>query len=148
VSVDVTVDRAIARPRAEVAAFAMDPANDIRWIGALTSVRRLRDDGAPVAVGSRVERVARFLGRDLRYVNEIDALEPGRRLAMHSIEAPFPMRVTYEFDDGPGGGTVARIRAEGDAGRHYRLAGPLLRGMVRGGIRRDLRRLGRVLEGR
>src|SRR5215207_1829744 len=39
--VDVTVERRIERSRDEVARFAMDPANDTRWILALDSARVL-----------------------------------------------------------------------------------------------------------
>ncbi len=144
-SVDVTVEQRIARPRSEVAAVAMDPANDERWIGALTEVNMLTE--GPVGPGTRVERVAAFLGRRMRYVNEIVAHDPPARLEMRSVEAPFPMRVTYEFEEDGPGATLARIRAEGDAGRFYALAGPLLATMVRRGIRRDLRGLKELLEG-
>jgi carbon monoxide dehydrogenase subunit G len=141
-SIDVTVERRIARAPEDVADFAMDPGNDARWIGALKSVRKLTD--GPVRAGSRVERIASFLGREIRYVNEIDALDPGRRLSMHSVEAPFPMTVSYEFEPA-GDGTRARIRAGGDAGRYYRLAGPLLSALVKRGIARDLKQLEKVL---
>jgi hypothetical protein len=142
--VDVTVEQRIARERREVAAFAMDPANDRRWIGALKSVRTL-GDGA-VEEGTRVERVASFLGRDMRYVNEIVAYEPPQRLAMRSVEAPFPMTVDYEFDAPAPGETVARIHTTGDAGRFYALAGPLLAAMVRRGVSRDLANLKELME--
>lgn len=143
-AVDVRVEQRIARPRAAVAAFAMDPANDPRWIGALSEVATLTD--GPLGPGTRVRRVAGFLGRRIEYVNEITELEPGRRLAMRSVQAPFPLRVTYEFEDAPGG-TLARIRTGGEPGRYYALAGPLLGTMVRLGVRRDLRKLKAVLEG-
>jgi hypothetical protein len=142
-SVDVTEETAIRRHRDEVAAFAMDPANDRRWIGALTEVRKLTD--GPVGPGTQVSRVARFLGRRIDYVNEIREYEPGRRLVMRSVSAPFPMTVTYEFDGAPSGAT-ARIRAQGDAGRFYALAGPLLGAMVRRGLRRDLATLKGLME--
>jgi uncharacterized membrane protein len=144
VAVDVTVEQEISRDRASVAGFAMDPANDARWIKALDSVRVL-DDG-PVGAGTRVERVASFLGRRIEYVNEIVEHDPPRRLAMQSVKAPFPMTVTYEFDETPGGGTLARIRATGDAGGFYKVAGPLLSAAVRRGIARDLVELRRALE--
>jgi hypothetical protein len=143
-AVDVTVEQAIARPREEVAGFAMDPRNDRRWIGALSEVRTLTD--GPVRRGTQVQRVARFLGRRIEYVNEITELEPGRRLAMRSVKAPFPLRVTYEFEDAPGGGSLARIRTGGETGRYYALAGPLLSAMVKRGVARDLRALKQVLE--
>ena len=142
-NVDVTVEREIARDRDAVAAYVMDPANDTHWITALTSVRTLNSDG-PVRVGTQVERVASFLGRRMEYVNEIVALEPGRRLAMRSVKAPFPMEVTYELEDA-GAGTLMRIRATGDAGGFYRIAGPLLGAAVRRGIEKDLAELKRVM---
>ena len=66
-------------------------------------------------------------------------------MAMHAIESPFPMDVTYEFEPG-GGGTRARIRRAGRA-RRLPAAGPLLPGMVRRSVTGDLRRLKQTLEG-
>ena len=143
-SVDVTVEREIARERPAVAGFVMDPANDTRWIKALDSVRTLGD--GPVGPGIRVERIASFLGRRIEYVNEIVELVPGERLVMRSVKAPFPMEVRYELDEA-GDGTRMRIRATGDASGFYRVAGPLLGAAVRRGIERDLDELKKVLEG-
>jgi uncharacterized membrane protein len=142
--VDVEVAQRIEAPREEVARFAMDPANDARWILALDSVSVLGD--GPVGVGTRVERVASFLGRRIEYVNEIDGYDPPSRLSMHSVKAPFPMTVVYEFEEGGTGATLARIRAGGDARGFYKLGGPLLSRMVKGGIARDLRQLKKLME--
>ena len=142
-SVDITVEREIARERPAVAGFVMDPANDTRWIKALDSVRTLGD--GPVGPGTRVERIASFLGRRIEYVNEIVELVPGERLVMRSVKAPFPMEVRYELDEA-GDGTRMRIRATGDASGFYRVAGPLLGAAVRRGIERDLDELKKVLE--
>jgi Polyketide cyclase / dehydrase and lipid transport len=142
-SVDTTSATTIARPRGEVAAYLRDPANDMEWIGGIREARLVTP--APVAVGSRVERVARFLGRRIEYVNEITELTDAR-LAMRSVQAPFPMRVTYEFSDDGRGSTVVSVRVQGEAARFYRLAGPLLGRAVRRSVSRDLRTLKRVLE--
>ena len=144
-SIDVTVETAIARPREEVAAFALDPTNDPVWIGGISESRRLT--GGPLAAGSRVARVASFLGKRIEYVNEIYELVPSERLVMHSVAGPFPMRITYEFTDGAGG-SVARIRVEGDAGGFYALAAPALRRKVRRSVEADLAALKALLEGR
>ena len=48
---------------------------------------------------------------------------------MRSVTAPFSMAVAYAFGD-DGDATVARIRASGDPGGLYRLAGPALSAMV------------------
>jgi hypothetical protein len=142
-SVEVTVVTRIGRDREAVARFAMDPANDTRWILALDSARTLTD--GEVRVGTRVERVASFLGKRIVYVNEIVVLERPRRLVMRSVQAPFPMTVTYEFDE-TDGETLARIRTEGDPGVFYSLAGPVLAQMVKRGVRRDLEALKRLME--
>jgi uncharacterized membrane protein len=144
-AVDVSAEVVIGRPRAEVAAFATDPANDPVWIGGIRSARALQE--GPVAVGSRVERTAVFLGRRIEYVNEVVELEPGARLRMRSVRGPFPMEITYGFADASEG-TRATIRVQGDAGGFYRLAGPLLSGAVRRSVSGDLRRLKALLEGR
>lgn len=138
--IDVTVEETIARPREEVAAFAGDWRNDREWIGALTEVRLVQERP------QQVLRVASFLGRRMEYVNEVVEHEPGRRLLMRSVQAPFPMTVAYEWEDAPGGGTRMRIRTGGDASGLYRVAGPLLARAVRRGVARDLARLKDRLE--
>jgi uncharacterized membrane protein len=141
--VDVTATGTIGRPREEVAAYLRDPANDTSWIGGLRSARLLTP--GPVAVGSRVERVASFLGRRVEYVNEITELT-GDRLVMRSVRSPFPMRVTYGHRWAGDSATEVSVRVEGDAGRFYALLAPLLGLAVRRSIARDLRNLKRVLE--
>jgi uncharacterized membrane protein len=145
VRTDVRVETVIERPRSEVAAFATDWRNDTAWIRALNEVELVTEE--PLRVGSQVRRVAGFLGRRIEYVNEIVELEPGARLTMRSVSAPFPMTVVYEFEDA-GAGTLMRIKARGDASGFYRLAGPALSLAVKRGIAGDLARLKAVLEGR
>lgn len=134
----------IARPIAEVAAFVMDPENDSAWIGGIQSVTVLTPP--PIAIGTRVERVAHFLGRELRYVNDVTALEPGASLEMRSHSAPFPMTVRYSFAENESSTTTTRVELEGDPGWFFRVAGPLLRLAVRRNLRGDLGRLKDLLE--
>lgn len=142
-STDVQVETIVERPRADVARYAMDWRNDREWIGALSDVRLVT--GEPFGVGSQVARVASFLRKRIEYVNEVVELDPGARLVMRSVKAPFPMTVVYEFEDA-GEGTRMRIRTHGDASGFYRVAGPMLSRAVRRGVERDLRRLKQVLE--
>ena len=127
---DVSVERRIERPRKDVEAYAADWRNDEQWIGALDEVRLVREDPLQVA------RVASFLGKRIEYVNEVVEHEPGRRLVMRSVKAPFPMTVTYEFEDAERGGSVMRIRTQGDTSGFYRIAGPLLSRAVKRASRR------------
>jgi carbon monoxide dehydrogenase subunit G len=142
---DVTVTAEIDRPPEEVSAFAMNPNNEPRWIGGIKRTRMLTPP--PVATGSQVERVASFLGRSFSYVLEAEEFTPGHRVVMTSVRAPFPMRVTYQFDPTTRGTRVTN-RVEGDTGGFYRLAAPLMKQAVRRSLTRDLKTLKRLLEQR
>ena len=141
--IDVLAELTINSRAGDVAAFAMDPCNDTKLIGGIREVRILTEP--PFAVGTRVGRVASFLGKRIEYVLEVEELRPGALIAMRSVKSPFPMHVTYEFDD-VAGKTLARIRVQGDAGGFYRLAGPFMAGAVRRNISGDLQRLIRLME--
>jgi uncharacterized membrane protein len=143
-STDVTVEQRIDRPREEVAAYACDWRNDPTWIRALDDVRLVSD--GPFGVGSRVARVASFLGRKIEYVNEIVEWDHGKRLVMKSVKAPFPMTVIYEFEDAGDGNAVMRIYTGGDASGFYRVAGPMLNAAVKRGVKGDLAQLKQLLE--
>jgi hypothetical protein len=140
---DVTVERAIGRPRAEVATFVMDHRNDTRWIGGISESELL--GAPPLAVGSEVRRVAHFLGKRIDYVLRIERLEPGAFLGMRSVKAPFPMTVDYAFED-RGDETLVRIHVGGEPGGMYRLAGSMLAKQTERSIGEDLARLETILD--
>jgi hypothetical protein len=143
VAVSITVETMIKKPRDEVAAFVMDPRNDQVWIGGITSSRALTD--LPVRVGTRVERIAKFLGRRIEYVTEVTEFDPPRLLAMKSIKSPFPLRVRYEFEE-KNGSTVVRNHLEGEPGGFYSIGGPFLARSVKSSAAKDLETLKRHLE--
>jgi hypothetical protein len=121
----------------------MDHRNDPVWIGGV-STSELEGE-PPIAVGSRVRRVAAFLGRRIEYVNEVTRLEPDVALEMRSVKSPFPMVITYAFADATGGGTRTSVRVQGDPSAIYRLAGPLMSRQVRKRVQGDLERLRGIL---
>ncbi len=143
-NLDVTAETSMARPRDEVTIYVIDNRNDPIWIGGI-SESELQGE-PPIAVGSRVRRVASFLGKRIEYVNEVERLDPGALLVMRSVKSPFPMRVTYAFADADDGGTVARIRVEGDPSKLYRVAGSVMRRLVHRSISRDLATLKSLME--
>lgn len=142
-SLDITAKQEIAAPPDAVAAVMFDPANDTRWIGGISTATL--EGEPPVQAGSRVARVARFMGKTVNYTNEIFELVPGVRLAMKSVVSPFPMRVTYAVEPNVGG-TMASVRVQGDATPMYGLAGPFLAFFVKRNVQGDLRRLKRLIE--
>jgi uncharacterized membrane protein len=142
-AIDVRVETTIEAPLEEVAAYVIDHRHDPIWIGGITESDLLGDP--PIAVGSRVRRVASFLGKRIEYVNEVTRLDPDRLLEMRSVKSPFPMVVTYTFD-GSTTGTRTSVRVQGDPTAWYRIGGPLLARQVRRSVRGDLERLRRILE--
>jgi uncharacterized protein YndB with AHSA1/START domain len=144
VRVDVVTDVEIPRPRAEVAGYACDPDNATEWYENIESVdwRTPR----PLAVGTRIAFVARFLGRRLAYTYEIRELVPGERLVMSTAQGPFPMETTYEWVDAPGGGTRMTLRNRGEPAGFKRVAAPFMAGAVKRANKKDLARLKEILE--
>src|SRR6185369_4255543 len=133
--IDVTATVEIARPRAEVAAFVEDPANDLRWIRALTSAECVGD--VPAGEGLRVRRVAKMMGRSMPYTTEVMEYAPGERLEMETVAGPFPMRVTYRFEDS-GAGTRVSVRNQGGKGLMFALFGWAIGWIVNSRVKGDL----------
>jgi hypothetical protein len=74
---DVVNSVVIDRPRAEVSQYASDPDNALRWYENITSVEWRTP--RPLQVGSRIDFVARFLGRRLAYTYDVVEFVPGSR---------------------------------------------------------------------
>jgi uncharacterized membrane protein len=142
--VDVRTEIEIARPRAEVAAFAADPDNATAWYENIESVEWRTPQ--PLVVGSRLAFGARFLGRRLSYTYEVIELLPGERLVMRTAEGPFPMETTYLWSDTAGGGTRMELRNRGEPAGFSRVAAPVLSSAMRRANRKDLERLKALVE--
>ena len=142
-AIDVTATTTIAAPRDQVASYVVDNRNDTAWIGGISESELVGDP--PIGVGSRVRRVASFMGRRIEYVNELTRLEPGSVLEMRSVKSPFPMHITYAFED-VASGTQTSVRVQGGASTLYRLASPLLSRQVKKNVQADLDRLKAILE--
>ena len=143
-SIDVTAETVIGRPRGEVAGYAMEPDNDPTWIGGIVEAQRLTE--GPIGEGTRVARVAKFLGKRIKYVNEVVEYDAQGLLVMRSVSGPFPMQIRYEFEERGAGGTLARIRVQGEGKRFFRVWDPLLARMVKRSVSKDLKRLKRLME--
>ncbi len=143
--VDVTTEIEIARPRAEVAAYASNPDRVPDWYENISSIEW--KTAPPLRVGSRVAFVAHFLGRRIAYTYEFVELRPGEKLVMRTDEGPFPMETTYQWDDAPGG-TRMTLRNRGTPSGFGRVAAPFMRRAIRRANQKDLLALKRRLEQR
>ncbi|MEP7203918.1 MAG: SRPBCC family protein [Ilumatobacteraceae bacterium] len=142
--VDVVTEIVIGCPIETVAAFAADPSNAPRWYVNIDSVEW--NTPQPLRIGSRVEFVARFLGRTLRYTYEFVDLVPAQRLIMRTQEGPFPMETTYTWDPAPGDSTRMTLRNRGQPAGFSRLMAPIMKPAMRRANRKDLARLKALLE--
>ena len=143
--VNVQTEILIRRPRAEVAEYASDPDNAPQWYVNIDRSQRLTP--GPVAVGSRVAFIARFLGKELNYTYEFVEYVPGEKLVMRTAQGPFPMQTTYTWADDDGG-TRMSLGNSGSPSGFSRLAGLFMAPMIRRETRKDLQKLKSILEGR
>jgi len=143
-AVDVVSEIVVARPRAEVAAFACDPDTATQWYENIKSVEWRSPP--PLAIGSRLAFVAAFLGRRLEYTYEVREHLPGERFVMSTAEGPFPMETTYAFADAPGGATRMTLRNRGEPAGFAKVAGPVMARAMKRANGQDLRRLKAILE--
>jgi uncharacterized protein YndB with AHSA1/START domain len=145
-TVDVLTETTIERPVGLVSRYAADPTTAPEWYVKIESVDWKTPP--PAQVGSRVEFVARFLGRRLRYTYEIVELEPGKRLVMRTTEGPFPMETSYTWAPAASGQTRMTLRNRGDPSGFSKLAAPFIKTAMQRANRNDLRHLKAILESR
>lgn len=142
--IDVSTSIEIERSADDVFAFVTEFPNNPRWQRGQVACTWTSDP--PLRVGSTYEQHARFLGRDM--VNSFEVVEhvPGRRVKFRSTSGTFALTITRTVE--PLGSGRARFteRAEGDPGRFFGVASPVLRRLVVRSIRRDFPVLKALLE--
>jgi uncharacterized protein YndB with AHSA1/START domain len=143
-AVDVLTEVVIDRPRGEVADYAADPSNAPQWYANIESVNWRTPP--PVAVGSRMDFVAHFLGRRLAYTYEIIELVPGERLVMRTAQGPFPMETTYAWTAVDDSRTRMTLRNRGEPAGFSRVAAPVMAAAMRRANTKDLAAIKRILE--
>jgi hypothetical protein len=142
-AVDVTTEIVIARPYEQVAAYAGDPSNAPEWYTNIVSVRW--QTPPPVSVGSRLDFVAKFLGRTLAYTYEVMEHGP-HRLVMRTAQGPFPMETTYTWEPENESRTRMTLRNRGEPAGFAKIARPAMVAAMRRANEKDLARLKRILE--
>src|SRR3954470_21853532 len=146
VAVDVMTEVVIDRPCVEVATYAADPAHAPQWYANIESVQWRTEP--PIRVGSRMDFVARFLGRRLAYTYEVVELVPAERLVMRTAQGPFPMETTYTWQAVDAGRTRMTLRNRGEPSGFGKVAAPVMAAAMRRANDQDLANLKRILEHR
>jgi uncharacterized membrane protein len=145
-AVDVLTETTIDRPVDEVAAYAGDPTNAPEWYVNIKSVDWKTPP--PVAVGSKMDFVAHFLGRRIAYTYEVVELAPGERLVMRTAQGPFPMETTYTWSPVGDGSTRMTLRNRGEPSGFAAVATPFMTQAMKRANRKDLANLKKLLESR
>jgi uncharacterized membrane protein len=145
-SVDVRTEIVIEQPVDVVTAYAADPSNAPEWYANIESVEWKTPP--PVAIGSQLAFVARFLGRRLEYTYEVVELVPGERLVMRTAEGPFPMETTYTWSPAGAGSTRMTLRNRGAPAGFSKALAPLMVPAMRRANRKDLAAVKAILESR
>lgn len=143
-TVEVQVEVLIDRSLTEVASFAADPGNAPRWYANIASVTW--QTPPPIQVGSRMDFVARSLGRTLSYTYEVVELEPDRRLVMRTADGPFPMETTYGWNAVDADRTRMTLENRGAPAGFARFTAPMVERAMRRATTKDLARLKELLE--
>lgn len=142
--IEFTIDRTIARPTAEVFAFATDPDKLSEWQRNTVSAERA--DSGPLRVGSRIKEVHRGPGgKEIESLVEVSELDPDRVFALRMVEGPLPVHARMVFTPS-GDGTAVAFTVHGDLTGAKRLLEPLLAIGLKRQFREHCENLNRVLE--
>ena len=142
--VDVITRIEINRPLAIVSAFASDPDNAPAWYKNIKSVKW--QTPKPLAMHSRIEFEAHFLGKKLAYIYEIVELVSQQKLVMRTAQGPFPMETTYTWQAINENTTSMTLRNRGNPSGFSKLLSPFMSMAMRGANKKDLSQLKKLLE--
>jgi hypothetical protein len=135
--------RLIPRSAADVFAFISDATNNPKWQRGMRSCRWI--SGPPIGVGSVYEQEARFLGRTVRTTFAVTELEPATSVTISSTSGSFPITVRRWVEAVDPMSTEVHAHIQGEPGRFFRIAAPLVRKLAQRAVDRDYDRLVRVL---
>jgi Polyketide cyclase / dehydrase and lipid transport len=142
--VDVMTETKISATLKSVAGFSVNPDNAPAWYVNIKSVEWKTPK--PLAVGSQIAFVARFMGRKLSYVYEVANWVPGEILVMRTADGPFPMETTYYWEAIDEETTRMKLRNRGVPTGFSKLFTPFMVFMMKRANRKDLKKLKQILE--
>jgi uncharacterized membrane protein len=141
-SVDLTVETEIAAAPADIAAVMFDPQREPEWMSAIKRVEIIDPALQP---GARVRRTAQFLGRELSWTTEVEAVHFPHVLKLKIAEGPFTGTVSYQIQRS-GSGSVVRIHNQGQTTMLGFLPAALVEAPMRSTLNADLARLKNLVE--
>jgi ligand-binding SRPBCC domain-containing protein len=143
-TVNVSTEATIKCPLERVAAYASNPDNATEWYANIKSVRW--KTARKISVGSQIEFIAHFLGRQLIYTYEIVEFVPNEKFVMRTVDGPFPMETTYLWKSNSASETRMTLINRGSPKGFSRFLAPCMAFAMKRANRKDLKRLKHILE--
>lgn len=133
----------IQQPAEKVFNYISDFEKNPEWQSGMVACRFTTD--APLRIGSTYDQEATFLGRKIISSFEVIEYIPNEMVKATTRSSSFPITFTRIVKPLENGCEVSAI-IEGDASGFFRLAEPLMRGMVRRSIVKDYKKLKQLME--
>lgn len=102
-------------------------------------------DPPPIRLGSRYVEVATIAGRDLKTTYQVIEWEENRKVKVKTIKSIFPIVAEMELQE-EGGQTIVLLRLSFILKGIYRLAAPIVRGIVQQQAKDILQKLKQNIE--
>jgi hypothetical protein len=141
-SIDVFAEIEISASPADIAGVMFDPEREADWVKAVSGVELVDPALEP---GARVRHVGAFLGQELAWTTQVEAVHFPHVLALRIIEGPFAGTVRYDIQRSPGGSRV-RIRSVGEVTRPVLAPAALISAPMKAALAADLERLKQLVE--
>ncbi len=133
----------INRPVEEVACFLFDSTNSPQWQSGVVEMSQTSE--GPPGVGTKINEVRRFLGREMKTTTEVIEYEANKKLAFKSTSGPIPIQGSYNLEPVDGGTRVTFI-LEADVGGFFKLAEPIVIRIAKRQFETDYNNLKDLLE--
>jgi len=142
---EMSVTREIARPADEVFDYLADVSNNPSWQKGMQSCEWTSEP--PIGGGSTYSQLARFMGKNIKPSFVVTEFEPGRRIAIKTVESTFPIQVVRRVE--PTGPDSCRVSAQIGGGPDKgvaKLLAPIMARVAQKSVDGDYDRLVELLE--
>ena len=141
-SVDVSAEIEILAAPADIAGVMFDPQREPEWIKAVTQVELV---DAALEPGARVRRTGKFLGHDVQWTTEVDAVHFPHVLTLRVVDGPFSGTVRYDIQRA-GQGSRVRVRNTGESRALSFIPAAMITAPMTTALNADLERLKAIVE--
>jgi uncharacterized membrane protein len=142
--VDIKTEMIIHCPIEKVSSYAADPDHAPEWYVNIDSAEWLTEK--PLDLDSQIAFKAKFLGRELSYVYQIEEYIPGEKLVMRTANGPFPMKTTYTWEKLEQNLTKMTLRNQGEPSGFSKIFTPFMSTLMIKANQNDLKKIKELLE--